>query len=82
MRLINNLNMTANSVEKHCIISLNVKWQVTIKFKRFYKLLEVFLTPFAWNTTADTACFAQKICIHKQQTRNFKDQKWISKTVH
>ena len=32
----------------------------------------MFLTPFAWNTTTNTACFAQKICIPKQQTRNLR----------
>ena len=32
---INNLNVTANNVEKHCFVVLNVKLEVRIKFKTF-----------------------------------------------
>ena len=30
---MSNLNMTANSVEKHCFVALNVNLQVKIRFK-------------------------------------------------
>ena len=36
--LINNYNMTGNSVENHCFIVLNVKLQVKLRFKMFYWL--------------------------------------------
>ena len=34
--LINNRNMTCNSVENYCFVVLNIKLQVKLRFKTFY----------------------------------------------
>ena len=34
--LVNNRNMTGNSVEKHCFVMMNVKLQVKLRLKTFY----------------------------------------------
>ena len=34
--LINQRNMTGNSVEKYCFVVLNVKFKVKCRFKTFY----------------------------------------------
>ena len=45
---VNNKNITANSVEKHCIVKLNVKLQVKIKFETFYLFLELWYLLLHW----------------------------------
>ena len=53
--------MNANSVAKHCIVVLNVKLQVKVRFKTFYSHLKLSYTAFASKTTMKTACFAQHV---------------------
>ena len=54
---INKLNMTANSVEKHCFAALNVNLQVKTRVKTFYWFFELLLSPFALNSTTSAASF-------------------------
>ena len=61
--LIINRSVTGNSVEEHCFVALNVKLQVKLRFKTFYRLLKLLYTVLAFNTTNNTTCFAQNFCI-------------------
>ena len=55
--------MNVNSVKIHCVVVLNVKLQVKVKFKTFYRLLGLLYTAFALNATIKTACFTQNFRI-------------------
>ena len=55
--LINNRNVTGNSVEKHCFVVMNVKLEVKLRFKTFYWILKLSYTAFSLNTITNTACF-------------------------
>ena len=60
---INNHNMTANSVEKHCFVVFNVELQVKIGFKTLYWLSELLHVAFHFETTTNTAYFARNFCL-------------------
>ena len=47
------------ALKKYCVVVLNVKLQVKIRFKTFYWLLELLYTAFAFNGTIKTALFAR-----------------------
>ena len=54
MQLIfHNHIITANSVEKHFFVVLNVKLEVKIRFKKFYWLLELIYNIFAWKISTN-----------------------------
>lgn len=62
--IINNHNMTDNSVKKQfCCVELEIisKTQ-NVRFRTFCWLSQLLQAPFALNTT-NTACFSQNLCI-------------------
>ena len=50
--------MTANSVEKHFFLLLNVDLQMKIRLKTFFRLTELLYTAFVIYATTITNCFA------------------------
>ena len=56
--LINNRNMTGNSIE-NCFLMLNKKLEIKLRFKTFRWLQNLLPTAFALNTTAKPACFLE-----------------------
>ena len=61
--LVNNGNVTGKSVEKHCLVVLNKKLQVKLRFKTFDWHLRLLYTVFILNTTTNTACLARNFSI-------------------
>ena len=64
--------MNTSSVGKHCIVVLNVKLQVKVKFKTFQRLSELLDTAFTLNATIKTVCFAQIFCISQHELCNLR----------
>ena len=51
--------MNPKSVEKQYFVSFNVKLQVRVRSKTFFRLLELLYTAFTFKATTKTTCFVR-----------------------
>lgn len=63
--------MSANIVEEHCFVVLNVKLPLTVRFKVFYELLEPFYTRFALNTATNTVVLLKMFACPGKEPVNY-----------
>ena len=62
---INNRNTNAISAAKHCFVVLNTKLLGKVRFKTFYRLLELLYTAFDFKASTKTAYPRNKSVIYQ-----------------